>query len=210
MDKASPMAHPTRPSPGSLGLALGLGRHRPAPLPSRGATRVPPPPPPAPASAALRVLVAGADKDTRSFVEKSVRDTLGAQPPTGPCTVSLVKLGESWSVTIDGPGKRRRSLSIEDETLLAFAVRDAIRLPSADADPGRAPAAVRPEQAPPLEVRDRYLCPHCQQPLEVVYESHADEPKEQAPVACPHCWKVGYVRIGTWAAVGRDYRCEKA
>jgi len=157
------------------------------------------------------VLVAGADKDTRSFVEKSVRDALGPQPTAEPCTVSLVKLGETWSVTIDGPGERRRSLSLEDETLLAFAVRDAIRLPSGEAGgPGRAPASVQPEQAPPFEVRDRYLCPHCQQPLEVVYESHPDEPKEQAPVACPHCWKVGYVRIGTWAAVGRDYRCEKA
>jgi hypothetical protein len=156
----------------------------------------------------VRVLVAGADRDTRSFVEKSVRDTLGSQPTPGPCTISLVKLGETWSITIDGPGERRRSLSVDDETLLAFAVRDAIRLKQGDA--GDAPASIKPEQAPPLEVRDRYLCPHCHQPLEVVYESHADEPKEQAPVACPHCWKVGYVNIGTWAAVGRDYRCEKA
>ena len=156
------------------------------------------------------MLVAGADRDTRSFVEKSVRDALGPQPSADPCTVSLVKLGETWSVTIDGPGERRRSLSIDDETLLAFAVRDAIRLRQDEPGSGAAPARVKPEQAPPLEVRDRYLCPHCRQPLVVVYESHADEPKEQAPVACPHCWKVGYVNMGTWAAVGRDYRCEKA
>jgi hypothetical protein len=177
---------------------------RPAPRPAA--------PPPAPVNttspgAGLRVLVAGADRDTRSFVEKSVRDVLGPQPTPGPCTISLVKLGETWSITIDGPGDRRRSLSVDDETLLAFAVRDAIRLKQGDA--GDASASIKPEQAPPLEVRDRYLCPHCRQPLEVVYESHPDEPKEQAPVACPHCWKVGYVNIGTWAAVGRDYRCEK-
>jgi hypothetical protein len=201
------MAQPSRTSRGSSGLGLSLGR--PASAPSRSVRRVPPPPPPATLTG-LRVLVAGADKDTRSYVEKSVREALSSQPPSGPCTVSLVKLGESWSVSIDGPGERRRSLSLEDETLLAFAVRDAIRLPTGEADGARHPVTVKPEQAPPLEVRDRYLCPHCQQPLEVVYESHADEPKEQAPVACPHCWKVGYVRIGTWAAVGRDYRCEKA
>jgi hypothetical protein len=159
----------------------------------------------------LRVLVAGADKDTRSFVEKSVRDAVASSPPVGPCTVSLVKLGGNWSVTVDGPGERRRTLSIDDETLLAFAVRDAIRLPQAGeaADASVAPS-VRPEDAPPLEVRDHFTCPSCQRGLEVVYESHADEPKEQAPVACPHCWKVGFVRIGAWAAVGRDYRCEKA
>lgn len=207
------MAPLLRPSRGSLGLAKSLGRSRPAsPAPSRSAPRATAPPPaPTPTTTSLRVLVAGADRDTRSFVEKSVRDVLGPQPGDRPCTVSLVKLGETWSVTIDGPGDHRRTLSLEDETLLAFAVRDAIRLRQGEASgAGRAPASVKPEQAPPLEVRDRYLCPHCQQPLEVVYESHADEPKEQAPVACPHCWKVGFVSIGTWAAVGRDYRCEKA
>jgi hypothetical protein len=159
----------------------------------------------------LRVLVAGADKDTRSFVEKSVRDALAPSPPDGTCTVSLVKLGESWSVTVDGPGDRRRTLSIDDETLLAFAVRDAIRLPLAgDGEPSRQDARLKPEDAPPREVRDHFTCPSCRQGLDVVYEAHADEPKEQAPVACPHCWKVGFVRIGAWAAVGRDYRCEKA
>jgi len=157
------------------------------------------------------VLVAGADRDTRSFVEKSVHEALAAAPPTGPCTVSLVKLGDNWSVTVDGPGERRRTLSVDDETLLAFAVRDAIRLPHAgEADASGVATNVKPEDAPPLEVRDHFVCPSCRQGLEVVYESHADEPKEQAPVACPHCWKVGFVRIGAWAAVGRDYRCEKA
>ena len=206
------MAQPHRPPRSPLGLGLSLSRPRPSSVPSRQPSRrsPPPPAPSAPSGAGLRLLVAGADRDTRSFVEKSVRDALGPLTPIDPCTVSLVKLGETWSVTIDGPGEHRRSLSIEDETLVAFAVRDAIRLKRGEAGSGTAPAMMRPEQAPPLEVRDRYLCPHCRQPLAVVYQSHADEPKEQAPVACPHCWKVGYVSIGTWAAVGRDYRCEKA
>jgi hypothetical protein len=207
------MSQPLRPSRSTAGPGLGLSHARTA-----SSVRHPAPPPrpapPAPSPAAplpLRVLVAGADRDTRSFVEKSVREALAAAPPDGPCTVSLVKLGDNWSVTVDGPGERRRTLSVDDETLLAFAVRDAIRLPHAgEADAGHTAKGVKPEDAPPLEVRDHFTCPSCRQGLEVVYESHPDEPKEQAPVACPHCWKVGFVRIGAWAAVGRDYRCEKA
>jgi hypothetical protein len=195
------------------GPGLGLDQARPASSVGRS-TPPPRPAPPAPRPTAplpLRVLVAGADRDTRSFVEKSVRDALAAAPPAGSCTVSLVKLGDTWSVTVDGPGERRRTLSVDDETLLAFAVRDAIRLPDAgEAGARRTTTSAKPEDAPPLEVRDHFVCPSCRQGLEVVYESHADEPKEQAPVACPHCWKVGFVRIGAWAAVGRDYRCEKA
>jgi hypothetical protein len=201
------MAQTSHPSRDSLGLALGIGRPRLPSPPSHIAPRGAAPPAPAPPS--VRVLVAGANRDTRSFVEKSVRDALGPEPVTGPCTISLVKLGDTWSITIDGPGDVRHSLSSDDEALLAFAVRDAVRLRGVASGAVRVPASVRPEEAPPLEVRDRYLCPHCRQPLEVVYESHADEPKEQAPVACPHCWKVGYVNVGTWAAIGRDYRCEK-
>jgi hypothetical protein len=205
------MANPARPTLASAtpGLRLATSRHGSAGARPGSAAARTPPPAPRPA-ASLRVLVAGADKDTRSFVEKSVRDALAPAPPSGPCTVSLVKLGGNWSVTVDGPGERRRTLSIDDETLLAFAVRDAIRLPQGDAGDASPAQSVSPEDAPPLEVRDHFTCPSCRQGLEVVYESHADEPKEQAPVACPHCWKVGFVRIGAWAAVGRDYRCEKA
>lgn len=207
------MANPFRSPSASLAPGLRLATSRPPFAASRptSAPARPAPPAPRPAPSPLRVLVAGADKDTRSFVEKSVRDALVTTPPDGACTISLVKLGESWSVTVDGPGERRRTLSIEDETLLAFAVRDAIRLPAASGDEDRRHATkAKPEDAPPLEVRDHFTCPSCRQGLEVVYEAHADEPKEQAPVACPHCWKVGFVRIGAWAAVGRDYRCEKA
>ena len=34
--------------------------------------------------------------------------------------------------------------------------------------------------------------------------------EEIAPLACPHCWRIGHVPIGVWAAAGRDYRAEKA
>ena len=35
------------------------------------------------------------------------------------------------------------------------------------------------------------------------------EPKESAPVACPHCWATIHVEIGTWAVVGGDYSADK-
>jgi hypothetical protein len=44
----------------------------------------------------------------------------------------------------------------------------------------------------------------------VAYESHEGEPRQPVPVACPHCWVTGHVEIGVWAAVGGEYRCEKA
>jgi hypothetical protein len=44
----------------------------------------------------------------------------------------------------------------------------------------------------------------------VVYERMPEEPKELAPIACPHCWRIDHIEIGEWAAAGRDYRSEKA
>ena len=53
------------------------------------------------------------------------------------------------------------------------------------------------------------MCEKCRQELRVSYEGQPGEPKERAPVACPHCWAVLHVEIGTWAAVGGDYSAEK-
>jgi DNA-directed RNA polymerase subunit RPC12/RpoP len=60
------------------------------------------------------------------------------------------------------------------------------------------------------EARDPHVCEYCGKAVLVVYERQPDEPKELAPLACPHCWRIGHVPVGLWAAAGRDYRAEKA
>lgn len=207
------MSSRTRSLLGSLGLSFGRSSLRPASLSPRKAVRPRPTPRSValravPAPAAVKVLVAGVDKDTRAFLERSVREAVGRDAARGPCTVSLVKLGEAWSVTIDGPGELRHNLTLHDDSLLAVAVRDAIVRPAVPPPP--APVAAKPEDAPAFEARDSHLCPHCRNTLVVVYQTQADEPKEPVPIACPHCWKLGHVEVGAWAAAGHDYRCDKA
>ena len=83
-------------------------------------------------------------------------------------------------------------------------------------DPSPAEAASGPAPGPPVaapergRIRDRHVCQKCRKELLVSYEGQPDEPKEAAPVACPHCWAVMHLQIGTWAAVGGDYSAEKA
>jgi DNA-directed RNA polymerase subunit RPC12/RpoP len=160
----------------------------------------------------LKILVAGVDKDARGPIEACVREALSRRASSELWTVSLVKLGRRWSVTLHGPSDRTRNVSLTaEEGALAHAIRCAI-----DAD-ATAPAlmhaatpGVPPSAAQPLLVQDSYVCDQCHRGLVVAYESRPDEPKELAPIACPHCWQISQVEIGAWAAAGRDYRCEKA
>lgn len=176
-----------------------------APLrPSSGPAAVPAP--------KLTVLVAGLDKDARWAVEACVREALGPRASGGPWTVSLVKAGSRWSVTIHGPTDRTRSLSFTaEENSLTQAIRRAI---DADATAPALSAAGTHRGVPPAEttqsVQDKHTCRHCERPLFVAYEMRPGEAKELAPVACPHCWQINHVEIAAWAAAGRDYRCEKA
>jgi hypothetical protein len=157
---------------------------------------------------ALKILLAGIDKDSRGAVETTVREALGAQASAGPWSISVVSFGGKWSVTLDGPGDRLRGLSfVTEPSQLSEAIRKAV---------GGAPAGVvlgmPPDVTPPplAETRDTHDCEHCGRAVVVVYERQPEEPKELAPLACPHCWKVGHVEIGAWAAAGGDYRSEKA
>jgi len=61
----------------------------------------------------------------------------------------------------------------------------------------------------PGEHRDDHGCEHCQGPFVVVYEAQEGDSLQLVPVACPHCWKINLVEIGSWAASGRDYRADK-
>ncbi len=152
--------------------------------------------------------MAGVDKDARGSVEASVRQAFAGRDPAEPWSVSLVRVGASWSVSLTGPGERFRNVSFSAEPhRLAEAIREAIFRD----DPGPAPAAGTLASKPARSrIRDRHVCERCQQAILVSYEGEPDEPKQRAPVACPHCWSVSQVEIGGWAAVGGDYVAERA
>jgi hypothetical protein len=186
------MAIQPRPSRGAPGSALRstppAAGPRAAPVPAQG----------------LQILVAGVDKDERGAVEAAVRRGLGSWAASGPWSVSVVQLAGRWSVTVDGGGFRSAS-AMADRGSLAEAIH---ALVGADREGTGRPEARA--DAPPTEARDRHSCERCGQGLLVVYESQPDEPKELAPVACPHCWAISHVEVGAWAAAGREYRSEKA
>lgn len=168
----------------------------------------PSPTKPAPLQA-LKILVAGVDKDARAAVEATVRQALSPRADSGPWSISVVSMAGKWSVTLDGPGDRLRGVSfMADQSRLADAIREAVDGGRAGAAHGS--AAPRAVAVPPTETRDRHVCEHCGQAVLVVYERQPEEEKELAPLACPHCWRIGHVEVGVWAATGREYRAEKA
>jgi hypothetical protein len=153
-------------------------------------------------------MVAGVDKDARGSVEASVREALLASPAgSGPWSVSVVSLAGKWSVTLDSDRLRGVSFVV-DQGRLADAIREAVeggRTATADA-----PATPDTPVTSSTEARDPHVCEHCGKAVFVVYERQPDESQELAPLACPHCWRIGHVPVGVWAAAGRDYRAEKA
>ena len=104
---------------------------------------VTPAPRPTAAQSRIKVLVAGVDKDARGSVEATVRQAFAGRDPAEPWTVSLVRLGSSWSVTLSGPEARFRNLSFSAEQhRLADAIREAIpKDPSTAAPAAAAPAS---------------------------------------------------------------------
>jgi hypothetical protein len=158
------------------------------------------------------VLVVGVDKDARGSVEAEVQQAFAGRDSAEPWTVSLVRVGGLWSVTLSGPGERFRNLSFSAQPhRLAEAIQGAISRDTTAPGPASA-AAVGTFASQPARsrIRDRHVCSSCQQALIVSYEGEPGEPKQPAPVACPHCWSVSRVEVGTWAADGRDYVAERA
>jgi hypothetical protein len=153
------------------------------------------------------VLVAGVDRDERGAIEAKVRGAFAGRDPAEQWSVSLVRLGRTWSVTLRGPGKRFRSVSFTaDEHRLAEAIAAALGGEGEDrsSEPGPAGSSVG------ILTHVSLTCERCRQSIRVTYEAQADEPKERAPLACPHCWAMNRVEIGAWAAVAGDYSAEKA
>ena len=166
----------------------------------------------------LKILVAGCPKDEREPVEQSVRAVLGKRPASESWNVSLVKMGGQWSVSLDCSELRLRGVTFlaPDERLggsLREALQQAGALPgvpaaaSGPASAGGAPAV--PADGHAGETRERHTCEKCQAAFEVIYEAQPSEPRQTVAVACPHCWHVNRVPVGSWAATGREYRAEK-
>jgi hypothetical protein len=176
----------------------------------------------------LKILCAGCPKDEREAVEAVVRKALGTASTEGAWSVSLVRLGAQWQVTLDAPPGRVRSRNLMTKGPdLAKALADALE-PAAESDgppptpiagvpalpppsakaPGAAPATpatpAKPEGPP------RVACEKCRQSFVVIYDAQPDEGLERVPVACPHCWSLNQVLVGAEAAANTDYRAEKA
>jgi hypothetical protein len=157
-------------------------------------------------------LVAGVDKDARGSVEATARQAFAGRDPSESWSVSLVRLGSSWSVTLSGPGERFKHVSFSAEQhRLAEAIREAISREQQAPAPASGPVAAAPLPTSGRgRIQDRHVCEKCRQALVVSYEGEPDEPKRSSPVACPHCWAVNHVEIGVWAAAGGDYSAAKA
>jgi hypothetical protein len=163
----------------------------------------------------LKILCAGCTSEERYALEAGVRAGLGDRARRDPWIVSLVKFGNGWSVTLDGPTvKDRRSSFMVAAPAGPQAVAEAIRCaadpatasvlaPAVDLD-GRS-GAVRP----PEGRRDAHTCEMCSGQYVVAYEAVPDEPLEEAPVACPHCWRIVKVQVARSVSFDRDYRADK-
>jgi hypothetical protein len=163
----------------------------------------------------LKILCAGCSMEERAVVEAGVRAGLGDRPRRDPWTVSLVKFGTGWSVTVDGPtvqGRRTSFMVPGSAGTQAFA--EAVR---SAADPSGAPlsAASSPANgrtsapAAPQHRRDSHKCGMCGGQYVLLYDADPDEPLEDAPVACPHCWQILKVQVARSVSFDRDYRADK-
>jgi hypothetical protein len=160
----------------------------------------------------LKILCAGCSSEERAAVEAGVRAGLGERTHRDPWTVSLVKFGTGWSVTVDGPTiKGRRTSFMVPGPAGPQALADAVR---SAADPTAPVASDTPSAAwaapvDPQGRRDPHKCDVCGGQYVLVYDAEPNEPLEDAPVACPHCWQVGKVQVARSASIGRDYRADK-
>ena len=156
----------------------------------------------------LQVLIAGCSADEKSRVETTVKRAIGNRADTGPWSVSLVKLGTEWSVTIDGPEAKYKGLTLTaPEISLQNALVEALTKPRADAAPEASSLGAAPSSSS-SGTRDQHDCPKCGKSFVVLYAAQAGERTTDAPVACPHCWQVTKVPVAASAAQHEDYRAE--
>lgn len=157
----------------------------------------------------LQVLIAGCTADEKSRVDRAVRKTIGNRAEDGPWSISLVKLGAEWSVTIDGPEPKYKGLTLmAPEISLQNALVEALTKPrvGADVEANAPPPAAAASSS--SGTRDQHQCPKCGNDFVVVYAAQPGERTADAPVACPHCWQVTKVPVAASAAQHEDYRAE--
>jgi DNA-directed RNA polymerase subunit RPC12/RpoP len=154
----------------------------------------------------LKILCASCSKEERESAESDVRRVLGPRAAGEAWQVSLVKMRDRWSVTLDGPGARAVTC-LAPQGRLSETIRDALG--------GQPAPAVEGSQASgggqaPGGRRDRHTCTKCQRAFSVTYEAAPGDADKTVGVACPHCWTINRVAVSESAADGRDYRAEKA
>jgi hypothetical protein len=166
----------------------------------------------------LKILCAGCSKQEREAVEVEVAAGLGARARNDPWTVSLVKIGDRWSVTLEGPDRATRGAAfMASQGRLRQAIAEVLNqsapaapaaaAPSGAGRPVRAPGA--PAAGPGGQRRDRHECSKCKKPYVIVYDTEAGEPTETVPVACPRCWQIDHVAVAQSAGLTADYKVEK-
>ena len=150
----------------------------------------------------LKLLCAGVSKDEREAAEALVRKALGRRTEGGAWTVSLVRIGDQWSITLDGSSYGVRALHlVAPEGRLYETIAEAL-------EPQAASAAATVSR--PTESRAPFQCEKCGGAFVLICESPSEEGEETVPAACPHCWHVNRVLAPSSAAESRDYRVEKA
>jgi hypothetical protein len=165
----------------------------------------------------LKILCAGCSKEERQAVEAEVAAALGPRARTDPWTVSLVKIGGRWSVTLEGPDRATRGTHfMTGENDLRQSIAAALTKGATAPAPGPAPAAPgRPAHPAGPAVtggsgprRDRHSCSKCRKWYVIVYDAEAGEPTETVPVACPRCWQIDHVAVAQSAGINSDYKVE--
>jgi len=166
---------------------------------------------------ALKILCAGGSKEEKEAVEAAVRAGIGPRPPGETWTVSLVKVGRQWSVTMDGPERSSpRATFIAGEGRLRDAITESIAHRRGGGGGAGGARTTMPTggatgaPGPVGERRNAYKCPKCGNGFVVSYEVEEGEGEETVPAACPHCWNIENVKVGVTAAVNSDYRVDKS
>ena len=168
----------------------------------------------------VRILIAGCLPRDRGQIEGEVRKAFQTLPETDPWNVSLVKLGATWSISMEGPDVNNFGLSAPEDRLRetiaealgtnGIAKKKLPTLEELEAADGLTSEAV----APPVvanratDQSDRYECHGCKQSFKVVYVPDSSDRKVKAPIACPSCWEITEVTIPESAASTEQYQAE--